>query len=119
MNAASCAAADLPFDFATRQTLAESSEAVQPADASARSRPPKLTVNRLQVYSSGGGLSDERGCWRLAAISHDISTWLLLLVLVVVIVGGVKLVKLLWAMLSQASGEHIINPDPQKDAHCA
>ena len=25
----------------------------------------KLTVNRLQVYSSGGGLSDERGCWRI------------------------------------------------------
>ena len=31
---------------------------------------------------------------------HGISPWLLLLVLVVVIVGGVKLVKLLWAMFS-------------------
>jgi hypothetical protein len=29
-----------------------------------------------------------------------ISPWLLLLVLVVIIVGGVKLVKLLWAMFS-------------------
>ena len=40
------------------------------------------------------------GAGGLAAISHDISTWLLLFVLVVVIVGGVKLVKLLWAMFS-------------------
>ncbi len=35
----------------------------------------------------------------LAAISVGVSPWLLLLVLVVVIVGGVKLVKL-WAMFS-------------------
>jgi hypothetical protein len=40
------------------------------------------------------------GAGGLAAISHGISPWLLLLVLVVVIVGGVKLFKLLWAMFS-------------------
>ena len=40
------------------------------------------------------------GAGGFAAISADVSHWLVLLVLVVVIVGGVKLVKLLWAMFS-------------------
>ncbi len=38
------------------------------------------------------------GAGGLAAISVGVSPWLLLLVLAVVVVGGVKLVKLLWAM---------------------
>ena len=34
----------------------------------------------------------------LAAVSHGLSPWLLLIVLVVIVFAGVKLSKLLWVM---------------------
>ena len=99
MNAASCAAGDTPFGFVTSETLAEIERGCPTARFGTLAA-TKLTVNRIQVYSSGGGRAMSEGAGGLAAISVDVSPWLLLLVLVVVIVGGVKLVKLLWAMFS-------------------
>jgi hypothetical protein len=34
----------------------------------------------------------------LAAVSHGISIWLLLIVLAIVVLGGIKLSKLLWVL---------------------
>jgi hypothetical protein len=34
----------------------------------------------------------------LAAVSHGLSPWLLLIVLAIVVFGGIKLSKLLWVM---------------------